>query len=217
MILYDLGIGKSNVRPTREMGEAAAAAATAGPVEEGSVGAGTGATVGKIFGMKQAMKGGIGSATVSLDGYTGVMVAAVAAVNAVGDVRDPETGKLVAGARTAPGSRDLADTQKALKAGRRGGFRGGNTTLVVVATNARLPKTGAQKLAQFGQLGVARALSPAHTMSDGDAVIALSLGTAAADINALGVAAAEAVGRAIVRGVEQARGFGGVPGLGDPR
>ena len=215
MILYDLGIGKAGVRPTREMGEAAAAAATNAPVEEGCVCAGTGATVGKILGMKQAMKGGVGSATVTLEGYPGVMVAALAAVNALGDVRDPATGKLVAGARVSASSRELADSEKAFKAGRRGGFKGANTTLVVVATNARLPKTGAQKLAQFGQLGVARAVSPAHTMSDGDAVIALSLGSATSDINALGVAASEAVGLAIVRGVRQARGLGGVPGLKD--
>jgi L-aminopeptidase/D-esterase-like protein len=110
-ILYDLGIGKANVRPTREMGEAAAATATAGPVKEGAVGAGTGATVGKLFGMSRAMKSGIGSATVPLEGaFAGVQVSALAVVNAFGDIIDPATGKIIAGARRSPQSREFADT-----------------------------------------------------------------------------------------------------------
>lgn len=213
-ILYDLGIGKANVRPTREMGEAAAAAATAEAVEEGAVGAGTGATVGKLFGMARAMKSGLGSATVALeDRYKGVLVAALAVVNAFGDVRDPETGRLVAGARQAPDSAELADTARHLLRGARGGFSQQNTTLAVVATNARLTKVQATKLAQLAQNGLARSLSPAHTMYDGDLVIALSLGNYQADVNALGVAAAEAVSQAILRAVRMAPSLGGVPGL----
>ena len=213
-ILYDLGIGKASVRPTREMGEAAAAAATDAAVEEGAVGAGTGATVGKIFGMARAMKSGIGSWTVDLEGpFAGVRVAALAAVNAVGDVVDPSTGKIVAGARTAPNSMEFADSAKAMKSGAQGGFRGTNTTLVVVATNARLTKVEATKLAQLGQLGVARAIRPVNTMSDGDLVIALSIGGARASVDALGVAAAEAVSEAILRAVRLAPTLGGVPGL----
>jgi L-aminopeptidase/D-esterase-like protein len=208
-ILYDLGIGKPSVRPTREMGEAAAAAASVKPVEEGCVGAGTGATVGKILGMKNAMKGGIGTMTVALEGpYAGVLVSALAAVNAFGDVRDPESGKIIAGARTASG---FADTESLLKRGRRGGFQ--NTTLVAVATNARLTKVQASRVARMAQAGVLRTLRPGHTMFDGDIVIALSLGEREADVNSLGVAAAEAVARSIVRGVRLARGMGGVPGL----
>src|SRR5947208_6593973 len=130
-ILYDLGIGKANVRPTREMGEAAAAAATTDAVKQGAVGAGTGATVGKIFGMPQAMKSGIGSFTVSLSET--VRVAALVAVNALGDVRDPETGRLIAGARRAPDSMKLAGTEGAMKRGSSGGFGRQNTTLAVVA------------------------------------------------------------------------------------
>lgn len=213
-ILYDLGIGKAGVRPTREMGEAAAAAATAEAVAEGAVGAGTGATVGKIFGMSQAMKGGIGSTTVSLEGkYAGVHVASLAAVNAVGDVRDPATGQIIAGARRSPASREFADTALLVKRGVRMGFPGQNTTLVVVATNARLSKVEARKLAELAQLGVARTIAPVNTMSDGDLVVALSLGDRQADIDALGVAAAEAVAESILRAVRLAPTLGGVPGL----
>ena len=211
-ILYDLEIGKANVRPTREMGEAAAAAATDGPVEEGAVGAGTGATVGKILGMRQAMKAGIGSAVVELPG--GVLVAALVAVNAVGDVRDPATGKLIAGARRAPGSMELADSEAVMKqGGARDVFPAAHTTLAVVATNARLTKVGATKLAQLAGLGMARTIYPVNTMFDGDVVFALSLGERSADINALGVAGAEAVARAVVRAVRLARTVAGVPGL----
>ena len=194
------------------MGEAAAAAATTGTVEEGSVGGGTGATVGKLFGMKQAMKGGVGSSTVALG--EGVLVAALVVVNAFGDVRDPQTGKLIAGARRGPGSRELAGTEEQMKRGASGGFdRSTHTTLAVVATNARLSKVGAAKLAQFGSLGVARAIYPVNTMFDGDIVFALSAGSRQADINSLGVAAAEAVAAAIVRAVKAAKPLGGVPGL----
>jgi len=212
MILFDLGIGKADVRPTREMGEVAAAAATAGAVVEGSVGAGTGATVGKLHGMSRAMKGGIGTFTVAV-GTKGVMVSALAAVNAFGDVRDPGTGKLVAGCRKSAGSKDLLGTEKALLAAGGGTGNGGNTTLCVVATNAKLSKVGATRLAKMAQAGVLRTLSPGHTMVDGDVVVALSIGTVEEDMNALGAAAAEAVGQAIVRGVKLAKGLGGVVGL----
>ncbi len=213
-ILFDLSVGKANIRPTREMGEAAAAAATADAVIEGAVGAGTGATVGKILGMRQAMKGGIGSYTVELEGaYAGVRVSALAAVNAFGDVRDAATGKIIAGARRSADAMEFADTAQLLKRGPRGGFPMSNTTLVVVATNARLTKVQATKLAQLSQAGMLRALSPAHTMFDGDVIFALSLGDAQADVNALGVAAGEAVGRAIMRGVQMAPSMAGLPGL----
>ena len=210
-ILFDLGIGKPNVRPTREMGEAAAAAAGDAAVKEGCIGAGTGATVGKIFGMKQAMKSGIGSATVALSG--GVLVSSLVAVNAFGDVRDPEGGALIAGARKSPSGRDLADTEKAMQSGAAASFGGRNTTLAVVATNARLSKVGATKLAQLAGLGMARTIYPVNTMFDGDIVFALSCGDARADVNVLGTAAADAVAQAVVRAVRTARSMGGVPGL----
>jgi L-aminopeptidase/D-esterase-like protein len=210
-ILFDLAIGKSNAHPTREMGETAAAAATAKPVMEGAVGAGTGATVGKIMGMRQAMKSGIGSATVNLS--KGVMVAALAAVNALGDVIDPANGRIIAGARKAPDSREFLNTAEAMKAGSRAGYAPSHTTLVVVATNARLSKVMANKLAEFASLGVARTISPVWTMFDGDVTLALSLGALEADINALGVAAAEAVSQSVLRAVRLAPTLGGVPGL----
>jgi len=213
MILFDLGIGKADVRPTREMGEVAAAAAHAGAVVEGSVGAGTGATVGKMFGMGRAMKGGIGSFTVPV-GSKGLLVSALAAVNPFGDVREPGTGKLVAGCRRSAASRDLIGTEKALLAGGGSADAGGNTTLCVVATNAKLSKVGATRLAKMAQAGVLRALSPGHTMVDGDIVVVLSIGTLEEEMNVLGVAAAEAVGQAILRGVRMAKGMGGVVGLG---
>jgi L-aminopeptidase/D-esterase-like protein len=210
-ILYDLGIGKPGVRPTREMGEATATHASADAVAEGCVGAGTGATVGKVLGMKSAMKGGIGSYTVDLP--NGVLVSALVATNAVGDVRDPATGAILAGTRKAPDSREFADSAKLIESGARAGFRRENTTLAVVATNARLTKPGATKLAQFGQQGMVRTISPVNTMSDGDVVFALSAGELDADLNALGIAAAEAVARAVVRSVTLAKSLGGVPGL----
>lgn len=211
-ILFDLAIGKAGVRPTAAMGEAAAAAATADAVKEGCVGAGTGATVGKILGMRQAMKSGVGSFTVTLPG--GVMVSILAVVNAFGDVRDSATGKILAGARKAPDSAEFVDTQEQMKRGAAGGFAVRNTTLVVVATNARLTKVQATKLAQQAGLGMARTIYPVNTMFDGDIVFALSLGEQPADINTLGVAAAEAVAEAIVRAVKLAKTLGGVPGLG---
>ena len=211
-VLFDLDIGKAGIRPTREMGESAAAAATADAVKEGAVGAGTGATVGKVFGMRQAMKSGIGSGLVELKG--GVLVAALVAVNAFGDVRDPATGKLIAGARRTPDSMDLADTESVMKAGAvRAAPAPHNTTLAVVATNARLTKVEAAKLAELGNLGIARTIYPVWTMFDGDTTFALSLGDARADVNTLGVAAAEAVAQAVIRAVKNAPSMGGVPGL----
>ncbi len=213
-ILFDLGFGKKMARPTREMGESAAAAATGKAVAEGVVGAGTGATVGKIFGMTRAMKSGIGSCTVTLSGpYAKVKVSALVAVNALGEVRDPENGKIVAGARKAADSMEFADGSAALKNGILAGFRHQNTTLAVVATNAKLTKPMANKLAQFGQLGMARTIYPVNTMSDGDVVFGLSIGEESADIDALGVAAAEAVSEAILRAVRLAKSIGGLPGL----
>lgn len=211
-ILFDLPIAKRGVRPTVAMGEAAAAAATADAVKEGSVGAGTGATVGKILGMSHAMKSGVGSFTVELPG--GAMVSSLAVVNAFGDVRDPATGKILAGARKTPDGSDFADTQEQMKRGVSGGFAVRNTTLVVVATNARLNKVQANKLAQQASLGMARTIFPVNTMFDGDIAFAISLGDRQADINVLGVAAAEAVAEAIVRAVKLAKTLGGVPGLG---
>ena len=214
-ILYDLGIGKASVRPTREMGEAAAAAATGGPVAEGCVGAGTGATVGKMSGMKQAMKSGIGTFTVEAGAaWPGVRVSALVAVNAFGDVRDIETGELIAGARVAANSMELAGTLRQMRERPApAGPRRENTTLAVVATNARLNKVQATRVAFLAHHGFVRAIEPVHTSMDGDLCIALSLGKEEAPVDVLGMAAAEAVARAIARAVRLAKTMGGVPGL----
>jgi L-aminopeptidase/D-esterase-like protein len=211
--LFDLNVGDGRARPTREMGWQAAGAAAAGPVAEGSVGAGTGASVGKLHGRQRAMRGGIGSASARLDG---VVVGALVAVNAVGDVRDPDTGALVAGTREAPDGRRLIDTARAL---REGGALGRfaapeHTTIGVIATNARLAKAEAAKLASLGMLGFARALSPPHTAFDGDTLFALSVGQETADLTRLGLAAADAVARAIVRGVRAATSLPDLPAAG---
>ena len=212
-VLFDLALGKPNIHPNVAMGEAAAASATADAVKEGCVGAGTGATFGKLFGMQQAMKGGIGTYTVTLPG--GVLVSALVAVNALGDIRDPATGTLIAGARVAAGSRELADTEREMKRGVPISVLSAprNTTLAVVATNARLNKVQANKLAQFASLGMARTIYPVNTMADGDVVFALSLGALTADINMLGVAAAEALAQAILRAAKLSKSLGGIPGL----
>jgi L-aminopeptidase/D-esterase-like protein len=208
-ILFDLAIGKPGIRPGREMGEAAAAAASDQAVQEGCVGAGTGATVGKLFGMKRAMKSGIGSYTVTL--RDGAMVSALVAVNALGDVRDPQTGAVVAGARVSEAGKDFVNSEKAMLEGVAGGFR--NTTLAVVATNAQLTKVETNKLAALASIGVVRTIAPVNTMSDGDVTFALSLGTTRANVDVLGVAAIEAVEQSILRAVRLARTMGGVPGL----
>ena len=163
-ILFDLGLGKASARPTREMGMTAAAMANEGPVAEGNVGAGTGASVGKIHGMARAMKGGIGTATVALEGkYHGVLVSALAAVNAWGDVRDPATGKILAGARTSASGRDFVDTARELKRGVLAAASAvSNTTLVAVATNASLNKLEATRVAQLAHAGLTRAVWPAQ-------------------------------------------------------
>ena len=211
-ILFDLRIGDPKRRPDAAMGYAAAEAAVESPIAEGNVGAGTGATVGKLFGIARAMKAGVGCWTEDLPG--GVRAAALAVVNAFGDVRDPDSGRIVAGARAAADSPKLADTALAMRHGAvREGFADPNTVLVAVATNAALTRQEGGRLAVMASAGVARAISPAHTTFDGDIVFALSVGQAHADLNALGAAAAEAVARAIARSVTEARALGGVPAI----
>lgn len=205
-ILFDLDIGRSDIRPDREMGYAACEAASDGPVAEGSVGAGTGCTVGKVLGPGRAMKGGLGTASVDLGG--GVVVGALVAVNGFGDVVDPRTGKILAGARALTGD-GFADTLAIMKglvgktvlrfAGRR------NTVIGTVATNARLTKEEANKVAQMAHDGLARAVRPAHTIFDGDTLFALATGQKRADVNLVGAYAAEVVAEAIVRAVRAAK------------
>jgi len=212
-ILYDLGVGDPRARPDRAMGYRAAAAARPGPVEEGNVGAGTGATVGKLGGVARATKGGLGCAVGELDG---VHLGAIMAVNAVGDVRDPETGRLIAGARDAADGRRLIDTAAALAAGVPApAFRPVNTTIGLVATTAALDKVEAGRVARLAMDGFTRALSPPHLATDGDTLFCLSVGTGRVPVEALGPALADLVARAIVRGVRAATGVAGLPAARD--
>ena len=215
-ILFDLAIGDWTIRPDARAGYEAARAAASGPVPEGSVGAGAGATVGKVFGPGSAMKGGVGTASLRLP--NGAVVAALVAVNAYGDVVDPATGRLLAGVRT-PDGRGLRGAMEALLAGAAPGrsLAGQNTSIGVVATNVTLTKTEATKVAQMAHDGFARAIRPVHTPWDGDALFALSTGGVAIEQAALlvGTLAAEAVARAVVRAVLTATGLPGYPSASD--
>ena len=212
-ILFDLGIGSPRIRPGVAEGYQACLGATDREVAEGCVGAGTGATVGKALGMGQATKGGLGTA--SRQGTGGVIVAAVVAVNAFGDVIEQGTGRVLAGPRRADGS-GFASTTDLL--GHGDGWQvtfPSSTTIGVVATNAHLDKEQANKVAQMAQDGIARSISPCHTMYDGDALFALSLGEETADVNAVGVLAAQVVSDAIVRAVKLADSLAGIPAIGN--
>jgi len=214
-ILFDLGVGDAHVRPTAECGYRAAAGASTAPVVEGSVGAGAGATVGKALGLAHAMKSGVGSSAIRLP--DGLVVAALAVVNAFGDIVDPTTGAVVAGARSDDGRR-FADVRQLLREGRlHAGQVGGQTTLVVVATNAQLTKTQATKMAQMAQDGIARAIVPAHTPVDGDTAFAVATGTLgrSADLLVIGSLAADATARAIVRAAHAATSLPGLPAARD--
>ena len=222
-ILFDLGLGKSSRHPDLEMGYAAASAAATGPVAEGNIGAGTGASVGKILGMVGAMKSGLGTASVEIGG--GVIVGAIVAVNAFGDVVDPASGRILAGARPAKigplklgGEGPFANTMEVMKslAGRTifSLASSGNTAIAVVATNARFDKSQATKVAQMAQDGLARTVRPAHTMLDGDTVFALATGQKRADVSIVGAYAAEVLAQAIVRAVRAAKPAGGLPAAG---
>ena len=213
-IIYDLGMGSPGIRPDAAMGFAACQAATAGPVEQGNAGAGTGATVGKLYGLPQAMQGGVGTASAQLENE--VWVGALVVCNALGDVREPGTGALLAGTRNAPDSMTLADTAEKLRGGATPRLDPGtNTTLGIVATNARLSKPQARKLAQLAQHGFVKGLSPAHTLYDGDTIFAVSTGSQHADPIQLGIVAADLVTESLSAAVKAARTVGGIPGLGD--
>lgn len=215
-VLFDLPVGGNpRIRPDAECGYQAARSAVDGEIAEGNVGAGAGATVGKFAGTGRPMKGGIGTASITLP--DGLIVAALAAVNAAGDVVDPATGQIVAGARTADGTA-FADVRKLLRAGRlQRPPAGANTTLVVVATNARLTDAQATRLAAMGQVGVGRAIVPAHTMVDGDIVFSLATGshTQAPNLSVLGALAAEVTAEAILRAVRTATSIPGYPAARD--
>lgn len=210
-ILFDLWVGDSTIRPDAASGYAACEAASTLPPAEGNVGAGAGATLGKLFGIGRAMKGGIGSASVTVGGVT---VGALVAVNAMGDVIDPSTGRPIAGARTADG-RALLGTMAAWRAGDLPAplQPGGATTIGIVATDAVLTKAQANKVAQMAHDGLARCIDPVHTMADGDTIFALATGTSGqrAHVTVLGAFAAQVMTTAVLRAVRAARGLPGLP------
>jgi L-aminopeptidase/D-esterase-like protein len=213
-ILFDLALGDPRIRPDREAGYRACQRASDGPIEEGNVGAGAGATVGKLFGWDRAMKGGLGTASLRVGD---VIVAALVVVNAVGDVVDPRTGRLLAGVRT-PDGRHLADAMALLRRGERPPLLrpGENTTLGVIATNAAFDKAGMTKIAQMGHDGLARAIRPVHMPFDGDTVFALSTQRVrGADLGVVGALAAEVMAEAVVRAILKAESVLGYPAARD--
>lgn len=215
-ILFDLGLGDPKIRPDAEAGFEACRAASNGLVAEGCVGVGAGATVGKLFGLKRAMKSGVGTASVRV-GDTDLVVAALLAVNAVGDVFDPHNGTIVAGARTADG-KGFMNAMTRIMSGY--GVRvqaGTNTTLGVVATNATFTKTQATKIAQMAHDGIARTIRPAHTSFDGDTIFAACTGASSEKVEAsmIGAIAAEVVAEAVIRAVKSATGLPGLPSFRD--
>lgn len=212
-VLFDLLVGDMRIRPDAAAGYAACAAASGADPAEGNVGAGTGAVVGKVFGIQHAMKGGVGTASVTVDGVT---VGALIACNALGDVIDPDTAQVMAGARTDDG-RALRDTRRALLRGQppQPLLAGTNTTIGVVATDAILTKVQAHRLAIAAHDGLARSINPVHTMSDGDTLFSLGTGRAGKSLGMMVLAtmAAEATARATVRAVQAARSVTTAEGL----
>ena len=217
-ILFDLSLVQSEIRPTADDGEAACINSSQLPPAQGSVGAGTGATVGKMMGMEHAMKGGIGSASVSL-GEGGLTVGAIVAVNAIGGVYEAATGRIVAGPRSEDGDAilDAMEVATAPKVPTPQPVSASNTTIGVVATNAALNKEQANKLASAAQDGIALAVRPAHLMEDGDTMFALATGKsdAVVNINQLLAAAVICVSNAIVNAVTEAESLGGIPAVKD--
>ena len=217
-IIFDLNVGnRPDIWPTADCGYRAAVSASTGPVQEGNVGAGAGATVGKTPGAGGPMKGGLGTALIEVPAGSSVLkVGALIVVNAVGDVTDPRSGGLIAGVLTPDGTR-MADARALLRRGASAPPRAGqNTTVGIVATNARLTKAQATKIAQMAQDGLARAIYPAHTMGDGDVVFALATGEIDnSEVSRIGALAADAVAEAIVRAVRAATSIPGVPAARD--
>ena len=209
-VVYDLGLNKSGTLPDANMGYQACENSSTEGAEQGCVGAGAGATVGKLFGLERAMKGGQGFASLTTTG--GLRVWALAVVNAYGDVRHHESGELLAGVRTEDGGQ-LANAAASLpKLEALTGFTGTNTVLGVVATNAKFSKTELTRVAQMAQVGIARAVVPAHSLYDGDTIYALSAGShTGVEVTVVGALAAQLMGQAIVNGIMHAVGVDGLP------
>jgi len=211
--IFDLNLGNGQVRPDAHMGRQAAVSASSGPIAQGSVGAGTGATVGKLFGMTQAMKSGIGSAsTISGD----LIVGALVVLNAYGDVTD-ECGKILAGCRSSVSALEFADAAALLKEGKARSRRVSveNTTLSVVAVNARMDKISASRIAVQSTLGLGRVIRPFHSRLDGDLTIVLAVGDTDADHGRIALLAEEALQRSLIRAINAADGLGLLPARRD--
>jgi len=215
-IIYDLGLGDGKVRPDKQMGYQACENAQSGPVAMGSVGAGTGASVGKLYSIRFATKGGVGTASVV--SASGLIVGALVVVNAFGDVVDPRDQRILAGARDPRNPDRFADSAARIKAGAgMPGWNRGiqNTTLGVVATNAKLSKRQTIKVSQMAQSGLVRTISPVHSTVDGDLVFALSAGEKTEDVNTVGMMAEEALAAAVLQAVQTADGMGLLPAYRD--
>lgn len=219
-VIYDLGLGKPDVRPDANMGYQACTQAGKVPLQQGSMGAGTGASVGKILGMGQATKSGVGSASISVS--HGLIVGALIVVNAFGEVVDPMSNKIFAGVRNPnlqPGSPPetplfipTLDIMEQLATQRPISFsQSSNTVIGVIATNASLSKDQANLVAMMAQDGVARSIRPAHTLVDGDTLFTLSTGSLKTDVNLVGALAVEVVSQAIRKAIQTATGAGGIP------
>jgi len=207
-VLFDLAIGDHRIRPDRQMGYEAAAHASKEAVAQGNVGAGTGASVGKLGGYLNAMKSGLGSASITLD--SGLAVGAIVAVNAVGHVFDPQSGAILAGPRDASGS--IVDSVELMKTHPFSPIPPGtNTTIAVVASNARLTKAEAKKVAQMAHNGLARTIRPIHTLHDGDTIFSVATGEVEASVDLIGTLSADVLAAAVIRAVQQAEPAGGLP------
>ncbi len=220
-VIFDFGIGDFRVRPDHQMGYQACLHASK-KVEEGSVGVGTGATVGKLFGIERAMKGGVG--TSCIQGPKGIIVGAIVAVNAFGDVLDSASNQILAGARRSKKSFRLANSSKWMRKGVSRKMFGApippdsavfNTTLGVIATNANLTKKELHQAAQIAHSGLAKVISPLHTTFDGDLVFAISLGKKKGDVNTIGLLGEMALIESVKRAVTKAKGFGIIPAYQD--
>lgn len=216
--LFDLRLGRADIRPDAAMARAACDAASTEPSTQGSIGAGCGATVGKLYGLDQAMKGGLG--TSSLSGPDGLIVGGLVAVNCFGDVRHPDNGRIIAGARTAPDSHNFADAEASIIAGQGNHMAFRNTTLALVATNARLTRSACISVAGLAEMGLGRAIRPYATRFDGDLVFCVSPITdddspPTADIHTIGLMAAKVLQQATLNAVNNADGFGLVPAVRD--
>ena len=220
-VIFDFGIGDFRVRPDREMGYQACLNASK-KVTEGSVGVGTGATVGKLFGIERAMKGGVG--TSSIHGPKGLIVGALVVVNAFGDVFDPVSTQILAGARKSKGSAQLANSAKWMKKGVSRKQFGRitpsdsdafNTTLGVIATNANLTKKEAHQVAQIAHSGLSKVISPLHTTFDGDLIFTLSYGKKRADVNTIGLLGEGVLIDSVKNAITKAKGFGIIPAYQD--